>query len=205
MILNILTTDVYFIIALLLFITYFIAFSIFGSIGFLILSKKRPERGNKISFVLTSFALGICLHILYSVIIISFRIFNFFTIYLPFIIIDICFIIYSFKKSNIKLKDKIKAVSRKKILLLLKNNILNFLLITIIFGLLYIFQMFIIWQQVGYPSLDPYVWFGEIWSTHKHGALELDFAGAYPPGFVLFALSTLLSVEPSLTIIISYR
>ena len=158
MILNILYIDVYFIIALLLFVTYFITFSIFGSIGFLIFSKKRSEKGNKISFVLISFALGVCLHIIYSLIIISFQIFNFFTIYLPFIIIDICFIIYRFKKSNIKLKDKIKAVSWKKNILLLKSNFPNFLMIAIIFVLLYIFQMFIIGQRVSYPGLDPYLW-----------------------------------------------
>ncbi|TKJ24124.1 MAG: hypothetical protein CEE43_00135 [Promethearchaeota archaeon Loki_b32] len=189
MILNILYIDVYFIIALLLFVTYFITFSIFGSIGFLIFSKKKPEKGNKISFVLISFALGVCLHIIYSLIIISFQIFNFFTIYLPFIIIDICFIIYSFKKSNIKLKDKIKAVSWKKILLLLKGNFPNFLMIVIIFVLLYIFQMVIIWQRVGYPGLDSYSWFGDIWFIHKNCSLRFDFAGVYPPGFVLFTAS----------------
>jgi len=189
LILNILYIDVYFIIALLLFVTYFITFSIFGSIGLLIFSKKRPEKGNKISFVLISFALGVCLHIIYSLIIISFQIFNFFTIYLPFIIIDICFIIYSFKKSNIKLKDKIKAVSWKKILLLLKSNFPNFLMIVIIFVLLYIFQMFIIWQRVSYPGLDPYLWFGEIWSVHKNGSLNFDVVGVFPPGFVLFNAS----------------
>ena len=189
MILNILYIDVYFIIALLLFVTYFITFSIFGSIGFLIFSKKRPERGNKISFVLISFAIGVCLHIIYSLIIISFQIFNFFTIYLPFIIIDICFTIYSFKKSNIKLGDKIKASSWKRILLLLKSNIPNFLIITIIFVLLYIFQMFIIGQRVSYPGIDPYLWFGEIWSVHKQGSLNSIVAAAYPRGFVLFTAS----------------
>ena len=144
MILNILFIDVYFIIGLLLFLTYFITFSIFGSIGFLIFSKKRPERGNKIAFVLISFALGVCLHIFYSLIIIPFQIFNFFTIFLPFIIIDICFIIFRSQKSNIKLKDKIKAVSWKKFLLLLKRYFPDFLMKVIIFGLLYIFQMTII-------------------------------------------------------------
>ena len=189
MILNILYIDVYFIIALLLFVTYFITFSIFGSIGFLIFSKKRLEKGNKISFVLISFALGVCLHIIYSQIIISFQIFNFFTIYLPFIILDICFIIYSFKKGNKKLKDKIKVVSWKKIILLLKSNFPNFLMMVIIFVLLYIFQMFIIRQRVSYPGLDPYPWFGEIWSIHKQDSFNLIIHSSYPRGFVLFTAS----------------
>ena len=108
---------------------------------------------------------------------------------MPFIIIDICFIIYCFKKNNVKLKDKIKAVSWKKFLLLLKRYFPNFLMIVIIFGLLYIFQMTIIWQRVIYPGLDPYSWFGEIWSIHKHGSLKFDVVGVYPPGFVLFTAS----------------
>ncbi|MBA7528062.1 hypothetical protein ES705_20245 [subsurface metagenome] len=189
MILNILYIDVYFVIALLLFVTYFITFSIFGSIGFLIFSKKRPEKGNKIAFVLISFALGVCLHMVYSFIILYFQIFNFFTIYLPFIIIDICFIIYSLKKSNIRLKGRIKAVRGKKIILLLKSNYPKFLIIAIIFVLLYIFQMFIIEHRVSYPGFDPYLWFGEIWSIHKHGSFNFEIVNVYPTGFVLFTSS----------------
>ncbi len=189
MILNILTSDVYFIIALLLFITYFITFSIFGSIGFLIFSKKRPEKWNRISFVLISFAIGVCLHIIYSFIIFSSQIFNFFTIYLPFIIIDICFIIYCFKKSKVKLKDKLKTVSWKKISILLKSNIPNFLMVATIIVLLYIFQMFILWQRVSYPGIDPYLWFGEILNIQKHNTLNLEAFGVYPPGFVVFTSS----------------
>ena len=189
MVLNVLYIDAYFIIALLLFVTYFITFSIFGSIGFLIFNKKRPEKGNRISFVLISFALGICLHMIYSFIIIFFQIFNFFTIFLPFIIIDICFIIYCLKKSNLTLKDNIKAVSRKKIIFLLKNNFPSFLLMAIIFILLYIFQMFIIGQRVSYPGLDPYQWFGEIWSIQKQSSFNLIIHASYFRGFVLFTAS----------------
>ena len=199
MILNILYSEVYFIVALLLFVTYFITFSIFGSISFIIFSKKKPERVNKISFVLISFALGVCFHIIYSFVINSFRIFNFFTIYLPFIIIDVCFIIYCFKKSNTKLKDKIKAVSWKKISLLLKSNISNFLMIGTIFILLYIFQMFIIWQHASYPGIDPYLWFEEILFIQKHGSLNLEVFGVYPPGFVLFT-SSIISLNDNFLI-----
>ena len=49
--------------------------------------------------------------------------------------------------------------------------------------------MFIIWQRVSYPGLDPYLWFGEIWSVHKNGSLNFDVVGVFPPGFVLFNAS----------------
>ena len=49
--------------------------------------------------------------------------------------------------------------------------------------------MAIIWQRVGYPGLDPYLWFEEIWSVHKHGSLNYNVVGVYPPGFVLFTAS----------------
>ena len=194
MILNLLFIEGYFIITILQFFAYFIIFSIFGSIGFLLISKKRIERGSKISFILISFAIGVCLHVFYLLIIITFQIFNVLTIYLPFIVIDICFIIYRVKKNNIKLKEKIKAVTWKKMFLLLKSNISNFLMLAVIFVLLYIFQMFIIWQRIGYPSIDPYLWFGEVWSIHNNRSLNFDLVGVYPPGFVLFT-SSLISLN----------
>ena len=49
--------------------------------------------------------------------------------------------------------------------------------------------MAIIWQRVSYPGLDPYFWFVEIWSIHKHGSLNFDALGVYPPGFILFTAS----------------
>ena len=81
----------YIFIAFNLILVYFIIVTIFGFFFLTLIDKESLNNKISLTLILKSFAIGLALHICYSMLVITFRIFNFFIILLPFIIFDIFF------------------------------------------------------------------------------------------------------------------
>ncbi|MFX1363499.1 MAG: hypothetical protein ACFFCE_10795 [Promethearchaeota archaeon] len=178
--------DGYYTISFFFFILYFVVISIFGYSIFSILNKEGVKKNFTISSILKYFTLGLITHLVYSMIIVSFQIFNFFSVYLPFIICDVCFLTFSVKK-NFKLK--IQDFDWRKVSFLFKRNITSFLILIIIFFMQYTLMMFFIWNRLAFPSSDPYAWFRNVWFVHNNGAINYNSIEGYPPGYILFGAS----------------
>ncbi len=179
----------YFLFALLIFTFYFLIISIFGFFIHLVITKEKKERKFSLLIVLKSFTLGLCFHILYSIIVVSFQIFNFFTIYLPFIILDISLLIWYLKKNDISLKNKIRDIHKNRIVNFFKKYIIDILILIVIFFMQYTLQIFFIGRDLPFPYSDPYFWFKNIWVVHENGALNYEYIEANTPGYVLFCAS----------------
>ncbi len=184
-----LVVDHFFIISLFLFLSFFILISLFGFVISSIFKKKYHEKEFTLTFILKCFTIGLCSHILYSIIVVSLQIFNFFTIYLPFIILDICFLIWYLKKNDISLKNKIRDINRSRIVEILKKYKTDVLTLIVIFCMLYSLQMYFIWKALAFSESDPFFWFKNIWVVHENGALNYEYIEAYTPGYVLFCAS----------------
>ncbi len=187
--------DEYFIISFFLFFLYFILVATFGFFLSSLLRKKLEKRKMSLSSVLKCFALGLCIHLLYSTIIGSLGAFSFFTIYLPFILIDISFLIYFFKRNySIRGITKFKE-ARSKLFLIIKQNLFYLLTLSIIFFMLYTMQMYFIWKRLPYPESDAYTWFKNIWFIHENGSINYGSIQGYPPGFALFSGSMISIID----------
>jgi hypothetical protein len=167
--------------------------SIFGhSILILIAKNELKEDSQKLKLWLKSFAIGLSLHLIYAVIIVYLQIFNFFTIYLPFIAFDICYLIYGSYKKYFLLSRFFKAFSRNHISKFIAKNKNNIIILVIAFFLYYSFQLYFINSFLSYSASDPFSWFNEIMHIHKYGFINYTQLKAYPPGFIL-SCSTMIS------------
>ncbi len=184
-----LIVDLFFIITFFLFISYFIIISYFGFAISFFFKNTCYERRITLSLILKRFSIGLCFHILYSIIIVSLQIFNFFTVYLPFVIIDIGFLTYFLKKKNFYLKFRIQNISWNKIIDFFKKYATDILTLIVIFFMLYTLQMYFIWRRLAFPSSDPFFWFKNIWFVHENGAINYEYIEGYTPGYVLFVAS----------------
>ena len=125
---------VYFLISSLIFLIYFSIVSLFGHSILLLIGKNELREDNqKLKLLLKSFAIGLSLHLIYAVIIIYLQIFNFFTVYLPFIVFDICYLIYGSYKKKFLLSSIFKAFRRNNISRFLSKNKNNIIILTITF------------------------------------------------------------------------
>ncbi len=139
--------------------------------------------------VLKSFAIGVSLHMIYGTIIISLKIFNFYTILLPIIICDICLIIYIYYKKSTPISEYFSIFNKKNIRLFIKEKGSYILILLTVFLLLFIIQMYFINISLAYPGNDVYFWFNNIWYVNKYGFLDYNNIKSYPPGFVIFCSS----------------
>ena len=184
---------VYFLISSLIFLIYFTIVSLFGhSILLLIAKNELREDNQKLKLLLKSFAIGLSLHLIYAVIIIYLQIFNFFTVYLPFIVFDICYLIYGSYKKYFLLSRIFKAFNRNHISKFIAKNKNNIIILVITFFLYYSFQLYFINSFLSYSASDPFSWFNEIIYIHKYGFLNYSQLKAYTPGFIL-SCSTMIS------------
>ena len=189
----------YFLIAFYLFLIYFIIFSLFGYFIFIIIDKENTQKKISSTSILKSFSIGLSLHIVYSVILIALKSFNFFTIYLPFIIFDMIFLIYFYIK-NETIREKIGFINKGSILNFIKRNRGYILLLSLIFIMLFLLQNYFISRFLSYQSSDPYYWFKNILFLNNNGYVDYTSLKAYPPGFVAFC-TTIISFSNNYYII----
>ena len=182
-------TGVYLLFTFILFFIYFIIFSLFGYLLLVIFNGDYLYKKLTLKRLLKTFAIGLSFHLIYGTIIISLRIFYFFTVYLPFIICDIGFLIYIYYKKSNSIKEYLRNFKKKKMILFFSKNRTYFLIFFIVFFMLYTLQMYFINKFLPYPGNDPYIWFNNIWHVNKYGFLDYKVIKSYPPGFVIFCSS----------------
>ncbi len=183
----------YFLMSSLIFLIYFTIVSLFGhSILLLIIKNDLIENKQKLKLLLKSFAIGLSLHLIYAIIIIYLQIFNFFTVYLPFIVFDICYLIYGSYKRKFLLSSIFKAFRRNDISRFLSKNKNSIIILTIIFFLYYSLLLYFINIFLPYPAFDPFLWFNQILHIQKYGFLDYSQIMAYTPGFII-SCSTMIS------------
>ncbi len=176
----------------ILFFIYFIVISLFGFLIQFIFNRAYLNKKVNLKRILKSFAIGLSIHLIYGTIIISLRIFNFFTIYLPFILCDIGLLIYILYRKSNSIKKYFKTLNKHKVFLFFKEKSSIIFIFIIVFSLLYILQMYFIDNTLGYVGNDAYYWFQNIWFVHKYGFLDYNSILSYPPGYLMFC-STIIS------------
>jgi len=180
----------YFLVALNLFLIYFITITIFGYIIFTIIDNDILNEKISLTLILKSFAIGLIFHMIILMILAALRIVNFFTAYLPFILIDVLFLIYLCIKNDI-IKDKMNNFTKKSFIDYIKRNREYILIICFVFLLQLLLQLYFIDKAIGYPSKDPYHWFSHTWFLHENGYLNYVTEYTRPPGFILsFGVAT---------------
>lgn len=185
-------SGLYFLFTFGLFFLYLIIITLFGYLILIIVNRNYLYKKLTLKRLLKIFAIGLTLHLIYGTIIISLRIFNFFTIYLPFIFCDIGLMIYIWSKKSNSIKDYFRNFKKRNVMTFFKKNGSYFLIFFVVFLMLYILQMYFINKSLAYPGNDPYLWFNNSWFVHKYGFLDYEVIKSYTPGFVIFT-STMVS------------
>jgi len=178
----------YIFIAFNLILVYFIIVTIFGFFFLTLIDKESLNNKISLTLILKSFAIGLALHICYSMLVITFRIFNFFIILLPFIIFDIFFLICLYKKND-NVQKRIKNSKIKTVLNNIKKKKDYLLIITIILLLQYILQFYFLNRSLQIAGKDGYHWFAHTWFVHENGYLDYTSTYSRPPGYILVVAS----------------
>ncbi len=186
-------TYLYLLLTFLLFFIYFIVISLFGYLICIIFNKNYLYKKLTLKRLLKTFAIGLSLHLIYGTIIISLRIFNFLTIYIPFIICDIGLMIYIFYKKSNSIKNHFRMYNKRKVISFLKEKRSFIIIFCVVFFLLFELQLYFINHFQPYQANDPYFWFNNIWFVHKYGFLDYTVIKSYTPGFVIFC-SSMISI-----------
>ena len=186
-------TYLYLLLTFLLFFIYFIVISLFGYLICIIFNKNYLYKKLTLKRLLKTFAIVLSLHLIYGTIIISLRIFNFLTIYIPFIICDIGLMIYIFYKKSNSIKNHFRIYNKRKVILFLKEKRSFIIIFCVVFFLLFELQLYFINHFQPYQANDPYFWFNNIWFVHKYGFLDYTVIKSYTPGFVIFC-SSMISI-----------
>jgi len=166
-------------------------FTILGNI-FLNFLGKKDEKKSVLEEILKSFAIGSAIHISISTLTISFELFNFFTAYLPFILVDIAYIFLLLYRNKGNLQG---TFTRNKFIEKIKANY-NYLLIFLIVIILQLsLQLYFLDIALAYPEKDPYLWYYHIMYSIKNGMVDPEggLMMLYAPGYILLN-STALSV-----------
>ncbi len=160
------TNVIYFLFTFILFFIYFIVISLFGFLIQFFFNRAYLNKKVNLKQVLKAFAIGLSIHLIYGTILISLQIFNFFTIYLPFILCDIGLLIYILYKKSNSIKKYFKILNKHKIFLFFKEKGSIIFIFFIVFSLLYILEMYFIDDTLGYVGNDAYYWFENICFFH---------------------------------------
>lgn len=145
-----------------------------------------------LELILFSIVIGIPLYIFYAYLIETFLIFNFFTINLPIMIIDIIGFSYIYKKSPC-IKTKLKVGYIRNYLRTNKKNIIYYLLIFIIvFFCQFLQETSILSLSESLLYKDPYYWCEMEMYLIDYGHLNYERIQAYGAGMVFLNGGSLL-------------
>ncbi len=185
-----------------LFICFLLLITVFGSIFLFKIHKNIKSRGivpslSLLEKSLLSFGIGISIYISICYVINFFGIFNIFTSYIPYIIVDGLFITYYLIKQgkDIRIKYFNKDYIRDLINL---HNIISICIFIFISVLVFIFSYNVIIENDGLQAKDPYWWTCEIYLTLKNAKLGGTISWFYPAGYTFFCSGIILPVPPSL-------
>jgi len=176
----------------IIFILFSVIISIFGSVFIYIYQKHSKKKWNLtlLEYGIISYAVGILIYIFISYILNLFEIFNFYTAYLPFLIISSTFLLFIFKKK--KIQNILTQIKRY-----LSSNYKNIITYISILFIIYIFQFITFWGIISESSSllarDTYYWTKQILYLNENSTVSYSgHSSMYPMGFILFCSGNLL-------------
>lgn len=188
----------YILLTFFLFIIFIIAISIFGLLFYNVL-RRRTKNNQNLNFLekcILSFGIGFSIYISSCFLIGSFCFMNFFTIYLPILIIDIVYICFLAIHKKFRIKEFLSLLRKKRNEIILFSSLLIF-----IFYVQIMFQWEILSKRKSLLDTDPFVLVGHTYNFFKTGEIS-SWGPAYPPGFRIFSASCLsLLISPDFRII----
>lgn len=173
----------------LLFLFLVIIIALFGSIFYSFFNKRSKTMWdhNVLEKFFLSFGFGLSIYLPICFIISSLRIVSFFTILIPFILIDIILTIVLLVKKKISLKKYYSYTIES----LKKREIRIFLIIIFLFLIIqFFYQISVILSYLALPSTDPYLWYSRISQLLRDNQFT-EFGPAYPQGYNLFCSAAL--------------
>ena len=176
----------------LIFIFFSLIISLFGSIFIYIFQKQSKKRWNLsiLEYGFISYAVGILIYLIIAYILNIFKFFNFYTAFLPFLIISSTFLLFLLKKK--KIRHRLTQI--KHYLSLNYKSIIKYILILII---IYLMQFLIFWPKISKTSAllarDSYYWTKHSLYLNENGIVNYSELGPiYPWGFIFFSGGNLL-------------
>lgn len=176
----------------LIFIVFSLIISLFGGIFIYIFQKHRKEKWKLsiLEYGFISYALGLLIYIFITYILSWFKIFNFFTAFLPLLIISVLFLLFLFKEN--KIQEVLPRI--RNYITVNRNEIVKDILIL---AIIFIFQFLILWPKISNTSAllarDSYYWTRQIFYLNENGIVDYSEIGSlYPWGFILFCGGNLL-------------
>ncbi|MFX1260183.1 MAG: hypothetical protein ACFFAN_20220, partial [Promethearchaeota archaeon] len=167
--------------------------TLFGGIFIFSFQKRSKERWKltKLEYLFLSYSIGLSLYVVISYILDIFIFFNFYSAYLPYLIIDSIFLLYLYKSKVLReFFFKIKVIIKREYKYLIK--------IISIFLIISIIQFIFFWDKLIYKNslvgYDSYLWTGHVLYVLEYGHfIYLDYR--YPAGFAFFCAGNLLIIS----------
>ena len=193
------TAVIYLLKTYLIFFSFFIIITLFGGIiVFIILIKWNKKKLNLslLEFCFISFAVGILFYITFCYILCFFKIFNFYSAYLPILVISIVFLIILYKK---QILHKIWV----HLIIQLKSNCKILIEYSLMLSIIFLFQFLaylpMILQNTALLTADPYYWTRQIQYLNQNGMINYnEHDSTYPWGFIIYCSGQLL-ISPDFT------
>ncbi|MFX0035953.1 MAG: hypothetical protein ACFE9I_09980 [Candidatus Hermodarchaeota archaeon] len=180
---------IFFINAILLNIIFILSIAFFGYAILFFIGRKTIKDWNLsiLEYCFISFTIGLSIYLVWCYLADIFHLFNFYTIYLPIVIIDVVFILL--KTKNFKFNKFIKSF---KLILKKRQFGLSILIIVILLLLIKIWNA--LFLRASLLSRDPYSWTSNVLYLLEHSHLNYDWLSnaRYPDGFVFYSAGNLL-------------
>lgn len=183
----------------LIFILFFVMISILGAFIFQILKKpvKIDVKFSKPEFFFINFIIGIVIYISWGYITLFFDSFNFYSIYLPLIMISIFYALTRFRKNSYsRFFNNIKHYFKSNY----KSLSVNLFFLIAIVSIQLIILCPVLFENSALLSKDPYYWTKHVLFLNKYGYINFEEHGStYPFGFTLYCGGSLLISPDFLT------
>ena len=177
---------------------FFVVITLFGGIFVYLLQKygKRKWNLTLLEFTFLSFAVGILIYIVFGYTLSFFKMFNFYSAYLPFLVLAAGFLFVLYKNKTL---HRIWA----KVIIQLKSNSKEFIAFSLILCVIFLFQFITYWPMILEGSAlleaDPYYWTRQTLYLNQNGSVNFHEQGSsYPWGFILYCGGNLL-IAPDFT------
>ncbi len=180
------------------FSLFFVLIASLGGMVVYILRKYSKKRWNLtlLEYCFISFAVGIMIYLCLGYILISFKIFNFYTAYLPLLIILALLLFYF-------LRNKTFHETWSYLIRALKSNQKELLIHGFIIFFIFLVQFLIYWSSIFENSAllagDPYYWTRQVMYLNENGMVNYQEQGwTYPWGFIMFCSGSVM-ISPDFT------
>ena len=181
-----------------IFSLFFVVITLFGGIFVYVLQKygKRKWNLSLLEYSFISFAVGILIYILFGYMFSFFKIFNFYSAYLPFLVLAAGFLFVLYYNKTL---HEIWA----KLIIQLKSNYKQLIILGLILCVIFLFQFITYWPMISEDSAlleaDPYYWTRQTLYLNQNGSVNFqEHWSTYPWGFIIYCGGNLL-ISPDFT------